>query len=107
MFDCEKGIWDTEYLCKKEIYHKLREIANEYSSHFAVDKQSAVNRCSDIIMTMAAENVAPVSCGRWIKDDKTGKIYCSECGETAVFTAGYFYSCDRFCPHCGSKMNGE
>lgn len=105
MSDQEKGIWDTEYLCKKAIYIRLREIANEYAN-IAVDKQSVVNRCSDALMMMSAEDVSPVFYGRWIKDDKTGEIYCSECGETAVFTSGHFYSCGPFCPECGSKMKG-
>lgn len=53
-----------------------------------------------------ATDVAPVFYGHWIKDEETGEIYCSECGETAVFTSGHFYSCGPFCPECGSKMKG-
>lgn len=62
MSDHEKGVWDTEYLCKKSIYNRLREIANDYAN-ISVDKQSVVNRCSDAIMTMSAEDVSPVFYG--------------------------------------------
>lgn len=118
MFDCEKGIWDTEYLCKKEIYHKLREIASEYSSHFAVDKQSVVNRCSDIIMTMTAVDIAPVVHARWVECDwvepcvhgvgtirhKNEGLKCTNC--VHVFEKDLLWR-DRYCPNCGARMDLE
>lgn len=62
----ETGIWDYEFLSKREIYNELRKVAGQYGSCMAVDKESAVHRCMDTLMLLTPSNVNMV-------------IHCQEC----------------------------
>lgn len=62
----ETGIWDYEFLSKREIYSKLREVGGQYGACMAVDKGSAVHRCMDALMALPSSNVNMV-------------VHCREC----------------------------
>ena len=51
-----------------------------------------------------AADVAPVTHGRWIYDEKAQRPYCSVC-------KGYFYGATNspmsYCPNCGTKMDED
>ena len=61
---------------------------------------SVVSLAAAISQTPAA-NVAPVRHGRWIELSRSSK--CSECG----FETGKYEPPRRYCPECGSRMDGE
>lgn len=117
----ETGFFEKQFLSKKTIYEKLREIGSSYGEHMAVDKESAVCRCSDTLMMEKPAKVAPVRYARWVidKESKHEKIvHCSHCGKRpvekkyAVRGNGYvIYHCHAiltdFCPNCGAKMVGK
>lgn len=46
--------WDHQFISKKEIYNTLQEISSSYGACCSVDKQSAVFRCIDALMTTKA-----------------------------------------------------
>lgn len=100
----EKGIWDYEFISKKEIHTKLREISHQYGSHCAVDKQAAVHRCMDAIMEITPTEVVPVVHGRWmLKHIGAGHYWeCSVCHENPCI---YVTKNTKFCPNCGAKMD--
>lgn len=66
--------------------------------------QEAIKMVSSSEYTPAAD-VVPVRHGKWNKPlDRRlkNKLRCSEC-----FSLIHIVSCDRYCPHCGAKMDGE
>lgn len=101
----ETGIYEKEFLSKRVIYERLREIGSSYGEHMAVDKESAVLRCSDALMMEKAANVAPVIRAKWISflDGESimpERYYrCSKCGRVEKRKEPYC--------HCGAKMDGE
>lgn len=56
----EAGIWDYEFLSKREIHNELRRVGGQYGKCMAVDKESAVHRCMDALLTLPSADVAPV-----------------------------------------------
>lgn len=98
--------WNNEFLSKKQVYCRLREISEDYGRH-SVDKQSAALKCRDAIMEMPAADVAPVVHGRWaMHSDRPDTLICSICDH--AFDV-WKHDIDRmhYCPNCGSKMNAE
>lgn len=69
--------WDNEFLSKKQVYIRLREISGDYGRH-SVDKQSAVLRCIDAVTEMPAVDAARVVHAKW-NDHR-----CDACGCHAV-----------------------
>ena len=70
-----------------------------------------VNSLQSLIVDIPAADVAPVRHGRWkFKEDKAwvgnGKYWCSVC--RYGFASGAYHEVDefKFCPMCGSKMDG-
>ncbi len=64
--------------------------------------------CERIATAVPAADVAPVRHGRWIVDDITGLITCSECKNDAPLdTTGGGQWCSPFCHSCGAKMDGD
>lgn len=51
-----------------------------------------------------AADVKPVVHASWETDKETGRKYCSNCLEDAVFTSGHYYYCGAYCQNCGAKM---
>lgn len=93
--------WDNEFLSKKQVYCRLREISEDYGRH-SVDKQSAVLRCIDAVMEMTAADVAPVVHGEWLcaETDDEQFFLCSVCNDKEYWESNY-------CPNCGAKMDAE
>ena len=93
--------WDNEFLSKKQVYLRLREISEDYGRH-SVDKQSAALRCRDAIMEMPATDVAPVVHGKWqyVETDDEHFFLCSICNNKEYWESNY-------CPECGAKMYEE
>lgn len=64
-----------------------------------------------------AADVRPVVRGKWIEDDETGEIYCSECGRTTNDRHDEIQEFDgkkvialchpRYCGFCGANMRGD
>lgn len=82
--------WDNEFLNKKQVYLRLREISEDYGRH-SVDKQSAVLRCIDAVTDMPAADVAPVVHGKWVFDHMTSDTafyaHCKTCGKNCTLEA--------------------
>ena len=93
--------WDNEFLSKKQVYCRLREISEDYGHH-SVDKQSAALRCRDAIMEMPSADVAPVVHGEWMgaESDDEQFFLCSVCNDKEYWESNY-------CPECGAKMDLE
>lgn len=53
------------------------------------------------------ENVESVRRGRWIEDEYTGRLCCSECGDVRPYDVSAdeidYWPCN-FCPTCGADM---
>lgn len=65
-------------------------------------------RGAAIISRFPTADVVPVRHGRWIVDDFTGIIKCSECDNNAPLdTTGGGQWRSPFCPLCGSLMYKE
>lgn len=100
--------WDNEFLSKKQVYLRLREISEDYGRH-SVDKQSAVLRCIDAVMEMPAADVAPVVYGKWVFDHMTSDTafyaHCKTCGKKLHFRS--IKEQDKFCKECGAMMDKE
>lgn len=107
----EKGIWDCEFLSKREIHAKLREISHQYGSHYAVDKQAAVHRCMDAIMEITPTEVVLVRHAQWIENqDTNGDCYytCSACKcDWTTIDGSPTENNMRYCPECGARMDSE
>lgn len=58
--------WDNQFLSKREIYNLLRKISGSYGSCMAVNKESAVHRCTDALMALSPSNVNVI-------------VHCQEC----------------------------
>ena len=54
---------------------------------------------------LPSENVAPVRHGRWIIDNATEKIACSDCG--CIYLGYYGGLAPNYCPNCGADMRGS
>ena len=65
--------------------------------------QSTARRCVDGAR-MTNADVAPVQHGRWIIDNATGKIACSDCG--CIYLGYYGGLAPNYCPNCGADMRG-
>lgn len=84
----ETGIWDYEFLSKREIHNTLREVAGSYGACMAVDKESAVHRCMDALTMLPAANVAPI-------------VRCRDCEHFGHLIAGEKHSCKNYqLPYC-------
>lgn len=69
----ETGIWDYEFLSKREIHNELRRVGGQYGKCMAVDKESAVHRCMDALLTLPSADVVRVvrcrECKHWKPGD--------------------------------------
>ena len=71
----ETGIWDYEFLSKREIHNELRRVGGQYGKCMAVDKESAVHRCMDTLLTLpSADVVRVVRCWECKHNDEKKQI---------------------------------
>lgn len=62
--------WDNEYLSKKQIYNRLRELSYDYGKFMAINKQSAVLHCMDVLMLMTPADIPQEE--KWVNvNDRT------------------------------------
>ena len=96
-----------EYITKQAINDAIREAVRKYPNTF----YNGLETARQIAHDLPAADVQPVRHGRWkFKEDKAwvgnGKYWCSVC--RYGFASGAYHEVDefKFCPMCGSKMDG-
>ena len=89
----------AEYISRESaIVRACKVIQNDFIA-FAV---------KDAIKAIPAADVVPVRHGRWIVDDITGLVKCSECDNDAPLdTTGGGQWRSPFCHLCGAIMDGD
>lgn len=75
--EIESSEWDNQFIPKKEMYNTLREISSRYGSCCSVDKQSAVFRCIDALMTMKYTTIGRCEKCRYQGGNAPGEPECA------------------------------
>jgi len=94
---------DADFLksvLRKKAKQEMNMTTMPYSWSFAYE-------CfAESIDSIPTADVEPVRHGHWKSITNAGTIWiveCSECGVRAFVTA----ELDKYCPHCGAKMDGK
>lgn len=94
----------AEYIEREAAIDALQ---NHYEVRNAV-QNGIMDECVMLMMRVPAADVTPVRHGRWIVDDISGIVKCSECINDAPLDTtggGQWYS--PFCHSCGAIMDGS
>lgn len=89
-------------------YIERETLLNEIERREALmvgDKLISVYAMKSFIKNRPAADVAPVRHGKWIIDNATRKIACSDCG--CIYLGYYGGLAPNYCPNCGAKMGLE
>ena len=98
----EKGKTMSDYIKREDAFELIDKCISHTSPKakvmdFLHGTINGLNWACDIIEAMPSADVAPVRHGRW--DFDMSGAWCSVCGE---YSEGEY----RYCPSCGSKMDG-
>lgn len=104
----------AEYLRKLSVVNKLIALENELQQYkpFRPCEATMYRRICDVeieIGKMDAEDVASVQHGKWIPrvDTDTPMHECSVCGARVVKGFYEYDNPNKYCYHCGAKMDLE
>ena len=93
----------AEYIEREAVVQYLLKCADGYSYIETPTEQTI-----KAINAIPAADVVPVRHGRWIVDDITGLVKCSECDNDAPLdTTGGGQWRSPFCQSCGAKMDKD
>lgn len=97
----------AEYIEREAVLDYIDHMPSELTS----DGRRMIRRIrltEYIADSIPAADVVPVRHGRWIVEDFTELVKCSECDNDAPLdTTGGGQWRSPFCPLCGAKMDGD
>lgn len=99
------GLPESDYVRRVDVENAIRKacIMGHIPFSSATPEGQRALEAIRAVRHVEAADVAPVVHGRWrwVGSDRWNECYeCSECGKMS-------YNDSRFCPHCGTKMDGE
>lgn len=104
--------WMAEYIEREALLAEIDErISNlafcspyQEETHIVVE---GMERARDSVEDAPAADVAPVVHGEWVVcgDGDNVPWMCSRCGKTTAHKYKTMYG--KYCPNCGSRMNGR
>lgn len=98
LIDADQAVSEAERLL--EVYNfAMAGAENNREINHVFKRQELFKAVRAVVNT--CPTIDPVKHGSWVKRDALGLAICSICGYCAdVYT-------DRYCRHCGAKMDGK
>ena len=99
IIDADQAVAEAERLL--ELYNlAMAGAENNREINHVFKRQELFKAVRAVLKT--CPTIDPVEHGSWVKRDTLGLAICSICG----YCADSVYA-DRYCRHCGAKMDGE